>query len=156
MNQLITYRPQPGQAAGLEESLRLEPLCITDRRKFIDLLVEGRTPEIVALSFHRSLDWINSLDDACYNRLCAECIRLNFKMAMEMTMSDPVAGLKVGPLMMQLSQTLKLLDGLTSSNMPSLAVPSGNASPTTLPPMAAATPIPSASAPTPPPGSAAT
>jgi hypothetical protein len=156
MNQLIKYLPLPGAAAGLEESLPLEPLPITGRRKFIDLLVEGRTPEIVALSFRQNLGWIDSLADDCYNRLCAECIRLNFSKAMEMTMSDPIAGLKVGPLMLQLGQTLKLLDGLSSSPMPSVAWPGGTASPTMPPPTAAAAPTPSASATTPPPPSGAT
>lgn len=128
----ITY------TSGLTEALPLAPLGITKRRRFVDLICEGRTPEIVALCFDRQIAWIDALSDDSYNDALKECIGLNFKKAMEMVMNDPIAFIKLGTLMLQIQTTCASLGLTPSSPTPEKNSPDGNASSTTPAPAVAA------------------
>ncbi len=140
-NQLIKYLPLPGKTEGLEESLTFAPLSITERYTFIDHLVAGETPKIVALCARRPLDWVDSLDPECYLDLAARFVRENFSMAMRIAERDPIAGMKVGPLLVRMGNVLSLLPGLPSSPTPGSATTSGVDSPTMLvPPASVAAP----------------
>ena len=125
----IKYLPLPGKTEGLEEALTFAPLTITERYKFIDHLVASETPQIVALCTRRKIEWVNSLDFACYLELAKQFIRENFSMAMQIATADPIAGLKVGPLLVQMGRVLSLLPGPSSSPTPSNGATSGSDSP---------------------------
>ncbi len=139
MKQLIKY------ATGLEEALDFPPLSILERYKFVDHLVAGETPQLVAVCARRKIEWVNSLDFACYLELTKGFIRENFPMAMQIATADPIAGMKVGPLLLQMSRALASLEntsasapGPSSSPTPNSDAPSGDNSPPTAAPADAA------------------
>jgi hypothetical protein len=125
---------------GQEEALTFEPLSNTELYQFIDLLVAARSPEIVALCTRRTLEWYNQLDPVCAFRLAAQFVRENFTMAMRITMEDPIAGMKMGPLLAEMDRWLRLPAGPSSVSMPAASVITGSASPTA--PAPAASPAP--------------
>jgi len=131
---------------GQKEALTFAPLSITERYKFIDLLVAGETPHLVALCTRRKIEWVESLDPECFLELASGFLKANFPMAMRIAEKDPIAGLKVGPLMMQIGRVLSLLPSPSSASTPAPSAGSGADSPTTPAPAAAAAPIPAPSA----------
>jgi hypothetical protein len=125
-------------ANGQVESLDFAPLSITERYTFTDHLVEGRTPQLVAHCARRNIEWVNSLDQDCFLELAKEFIRGNFPMAMKIAQADPIAALKVGPLLFKMGQVLSLLPSTSSAPTPSTASAAGDASPSAPPPAASA------------------
>jgi hypothetical protein len=129
---------------GLQEALTFEPLSNTELYKFIDHLVTGETPAIVALNTRRSIEWVNSLDLDCFLDLASQFVKENFQLAMRIAMRDPIAGLKVGPLLAEMGRVLSLIPGMPSALTLAPAAPSGTISPTEPAPAASpgATPAP--------------
>ncbi|MFA5264918.1 MAG: hypothetical protein WC378_13930 [Opitutaceae bacterium] len=131
MNPTPTPTPPPSikYANGQEERLTFKTLSISERIQFVNLLCAGESPSIVALCCDRNLQWVNTLDLGCYNQLIAYFIKANFSTMVEMSTHDPIIGLKVGPLLYQMGNLLKLLPSNDSAPTPAPAAPSGNASP---------------------------
>lgn len=151
----VTINYQSGQS----ESLACAELDIFERYQFVDLLVAGKTPEIVMLCTKRNADWLRSLKPACVLELAKKFIGENFPHAMAIAKSDPIAGLKVGNVLHGMAKFFRTTEELgapspfvgsapstTSSPGPESGAASGSASPTTPAPAAAAaaTPAPAA------------
>jgi hypothetical protein len=139
---------------GQQEAIEIKPLSITERYVAIDHLVAGDTPQLVSLCIRRNLEWVNSLEIASYLELAKKFAGEVFKMAVEISLADPIAGLKVGPLLFRMSavlqqipeETMTQLKGLmslstagaSSSPTPGNASPNGNASPSAPAPVVSA------------------
>lgn len=114
---------------GQQEALIFEPLSNTELYQFLDFLVAGQTPAIIALNARRSLEWVNSLDLDCFLDLAAQFIRANFPMAMRMALKDPIAGLKFGPMLNRIMNVLGSLPGTPFAPTPGSMAPNGGISP---------------------------
>jgi hypothetical protein len=142
---------------GQVEHLVFTELDVFELYQFIDLLVAGRTPEIVQLCARRQAEWVKSLDFPTYLALAKYFINANFQKAVEIATSDPIAGLKVGPLLMQMGAMLQKIPAVTmppessaeisptSAATLTPAAPSGSSSSTAPAPTAAAAPTGAAS-----------
>jgi hypothetical protein len=137
---------------GQVEHLVFTELDVFELYQFIDLLVAGRTPEIVQLCARRQAEWVKSLDFPTYLALAKYFINANFQKAVEIATSDPIAGLKVGPLLMQMGTLLKTLPDTSSAEISAAsaitlppAEQNGSSSPTTPAPSAAVAPTGAAS-----------
>lgn len=99
----VTYRD------GRTETLAIETLTIRKRYLFIRHLGGNDTPALVALCAGKPVEWIDTLTDASYMALVAECIRQNFTGAMELVKNDPVALHQLGPLLFSLEKLTREL-----------------------------------------------
>ena len=117
-------------ANGQQESLALKELSITELYQFIDLTVAGKTPEIIALSASRNLDWVNSLSLDTFAELAALCFKANFPKAVRIADKDPIAGLKLAPFRLEQLKLLISANSMAFTPTPPPAAPNGKDSPT--------------------------
>jgi hypothetical protein len=125
---------------GNEEKIVFPELDIFQRQQFVTLLCEGKTPELVMLCVNRNAAWMRNLDYSCYLELARYFINSNFHWALEIATHDPIMGLKVGPLMMQMATVLKLLPSRDSAHTRAIDLLSGSAPQTKPVPADAAAP----------------
>jgi hypothetical protein len=134
---------------GQQEALEFAPLSNEELYKFIDFLYAHDTPAIVALGTRRPMAWVNSLELSCFLDLAKRFIKANFRLAVEIAMQDPIAGLRVGPVLNQMNAVLESIPGANSVLMPPSAAQNGAASPDAPAPSVSpeATPAPSPATP---------
>ncbi len=97
----VTFRKSAG---GGTHSVSIAELEINPLYRFCHLLVEHKTPELVALCIGQPVEWLNQLDIKSYAELTKRCIDVNFPHAMTLMEGDPVIALKLGPLVVQMVQ----------------------------------------------------
>ncbi len=95
----VTFRASKG---GGTHSVSIAELAINPLYRFCHLLVDNKTPELVALCIGQGVDWLNNLDVKSYADLSKKCIEINFQNAMTLTEGDPVIAMKLGPLVVQM------------------------------------------------------
>ena len=117
-------------ANGQQESLATKELSITELYQFIELLVAGKTPEIIVLSFSRNLDWVNSLTIDTFAELASDCFKANFPKAVRIADKDPIAGLKMAPFRLEQLKLLISANSMGFTPTPKPDEPSGKDSPT--------------------------
>lgn len=142
----ITVKYQNGQS----ESITTPPLSNSELYQFVDLLVTGKTPEIIGLCARRNLAWVNSLTLECFADLAAAFVKENFSKAMVIMNKDPIAAMKFYPTLktMQIILAEQFDSGIGTNFAPTPddSATAGSDSPQTPPPedAAAKTPAPSA------------
>lgn len=102
---------------GRSETVFVEQLSLLNRYKFLHLLADMKTPELVVLCVGKPLSWLEELDDGCdcYDQLVETCYRLNFHSALKLAKKDPALGAKVVPLLAAMQKTLELASESLSS-----------------------------------------
>lgn len=111
---------------GSTETISLRQLTCRQLYEFLDALEHDDTVRIVALCVARPLEWIDTLKPKSYSALAKLAIEQNFPAAMEIMQGDPVASIKLAPLLHRLDAAAKLLP---SSSLEPSPAPVSSASP---------------------------
>lgn len=138
---------------GQEEALSFTPLSNTERYKYIDLLVAGNTPALIALCARRTENWVNRLDPDSLAELAGHFFQQVFPTVLRMARRDPITSLKIAPFQLEWTQLMQRAamvgvdlaqpesssaPGNSSSTTPSSAAPTGSDSPSAPAPAASA------------------
>lgn len=140
---------------GVEGAFEIPELTITEKHRSIELLVAYDTPGLVAHSMRQNLAWVNSLAEESYLELAGKIGREVFKMATGFGAKDPIAAMRLGPMMtrvqfmyLQMEQeSSSSTTGTSSSPTPGPSTGNGTDSPKTPQPAASAPATTPASAP---------
>lgn len=82
-------------------------LTIRELYTFIKHIGGNDTPSLVALCAGQPIEWIDKLKLTSYTKLSSECVRLNFRDAMEIVQNDPIAAAQMGDFLTNLHRTIK-------------------------------------------------
>lgn len=118
---------------GQTEALTVTPLSNTERYKFIDLMVAGDTPGIIALCARRNAAWVNSLTVDSFADLARYFFQEVFPTVMRLAARDPIAGLKIAPFQMEYVRMLIAAEkeGLMANETPASSSATSPSSSTT-------------------------